>query len=576
VNDCKLVYETFEPAEEGLREALTSTGNGYFCTRGACEWQDADEVHYPGTYAHGAYNRETTILRGQPVLNEDLVNLPNWLPLSLRIDGEEAIALDNIELLEYRHEYDVRTALLTREVRLRDRAGRVTRLRSRRFVSMAHVHQAGLEWTITPEDWSGRVEVVSALDGRVTNRGVARYRQLEGRHLDPVSPRTFGPEVIALRVRTRQSTMYVAEAARTRVFRGDERLDPERSLYQMEDYIQQAISFDVSAGESVRVEKMAAFYTAKDRAINEPLGAAGKSARRYPDFADALLRHSAAWGELWRTCDMQLPGEPRVQMLLRLHTAHLLQVCSRHTADLDAGVPARGLNGEAYRGHVFWDELYVYPFLNMRLPEITRELLMYRYRRLGEARAAAQAARYRGAMFPWQSGSDGEEETQVVHLNPLSGRWDPDLSHNQRHVNAAIFYNVWHYYQATEDLEFVRDYGAEMMLEIARFWASMAHYSPERDRYEIHGVMGPDEFHERYPGSEEGGLRNNAYTNVMVAWIAHIAEHVLALLPESRRQALRDRLGLTDAELETWRAMAEKMFVAFHDDGVISQFEGYE
>ena len=575
MHDFTLGYDTFEPAEEGLREALTSTGNGYFCTRGACEWQDADDVHYPGTYAHGAYNRETTILRGQPVLNEDLVNLPNWLPLSLQIEGEEAIGLDNVELIDYRHEYDIRRALVIRDMRFRDRAGRQTRLRSRRFVSMAHVHQAGLEWTITPENWSGRVEVVSALDGRVTNRGVARYRQLEGRHLDPVSPRTFGPEVIALRVRTRQSTIYVAEAARTRVFRGSEQLEPARTLYQMEDYIQQALSFDVSQDVPVRVEKLVAFYTSYDRAISEPLGAAGKSARRYPGFEEALRRHSDAWDELWRACDMQLPGEPRVQLLLRFHTAHILQVCSRHTADLDAGVPARGLNGEAYRGHVFWDELYVYPFLNMRLPEITRELLMYRFRRLGEARAAAEEAGYRGAMFPWQSGSDGQEETQVVHLNPLSGRWDPDLSHNQRHVNAGIFYNVWHYYQATGDVEFIRDYGAEMMLEIARFWASIAHHNPERDRYEIHGVMGPDEFHEKYPGSAEGGLRNNAYTNVMVAWIADIAQQVLDLLPERRQQALRDRLCLTEEELQTWRAMARKMFVPFHD-GVISQFEGYE
>jgi trehalose/maltose hydrolase-like predicted phosphorylase len=576
VNDFTLAYDTFDPAHEGLREALTSTGNGYFCTRGACEWQDADDVHYPGTYAHGAYNRETTILRGVPVLNEDLVNLPNWLPLNLRIEGEEAIALDNVELLEYRHEYDARTALLTRDVRFRDRAGRETRLRSRRFVSMAHVHQAALEWTITPENWSGRVEVVSALDGRVTNRGVARYRRLEGRHLDPVSPRTFGPEVIALRVRTRQSTIYVAQAARTRVFRGDAQLDPERTLHQMEDYIQQALRFDVAEGAPVRVEKMVAFYTSYDRAISEPLGAAGKSVRRYPGFEEALARHSDAWDELWRACDMRVPREPRVQLLLRLHTAHILQVCSRHTADLDAGVPARGLNGEAYRGHVFWDELYVYPFLNLRLPEITRELLIYRFRRLGEARAAAQEAGYRGAMFPWQSGSDGKEETQVVHLNPLSGRWDTDLSHNQRHVNAAIFYNVWHYYQATGDLEFVRDYGAEMMLEIAKFWSSIAHYNPERDRYEIHGVMGPDEFHEKYPGGSEGGLRNNAYTNVMVAWIVDVAQQVLDLLPESRQQALRDRLSLAEDELRTWREMARKMFVPFHDDGVISQFEGYE
>ena len=194
-----------------------------------------------------------------------------------------------------------------------------------------------------------------------------------------------------------------------------------------------------------------------------------------------------------------------MQLLLRFHIAHVLQVCSRHTADYDAGVPARGLNGEAYRGHVFWDELFIYPYLNFRLPEITRELLMYRYRRLGEARAAAREAGYKGAMFPWQSGSDGTEETQVVHLNPLSGQWDPDLHHNQRHVNAAIFYNVWHYYQATDDADFLREHGAEIMLEIARFWASIAHFNPERDRYEIHGVMGPDEFHEKYPGAAEGG-----------------------------------------------------------------------
>ena len=183
---------------------------------------------------------------------------------------------------------------------------------------------------------------------------------------------------------------------------------------------------------------------------------------------------------------------------------------------------------------MFWDELYVFPLLTLRLPEVTRGLLMYRYRRLEEARAAAREAGFEGAMFPWQSGSEGTEETQRVHLNPLSGRWEPDLSRIQRHVNAAIFYNVWHYCLATRDVPFLRDYGAEMMLEIARFWASIAHFNPERERYEIHGVMGPDEFHEKYPGADEGGLRNNAYTNVMVAWLCGLAGEVLAFLPDSR------------------------------------------
>ncbi len=576
VEELPLTYDGFERSDEGLREAMTSTGNGYFCTRGTAEWEDADDVHYPGTYAHGLYNRETTIMGGRPVLNEDLVNLPNWLVMKLKIEGEDAIRLGNVELVDYRHEYDIGTAMVIRELRFRDRAGRETALRSRRFASMAHSHQAAIEWTLTAENWSGAVEVVSALDGRVTNGGVARYRQLEGRHLDPVSPRTFGPEIIALQVETRQSNIYVAQAARARVFRDGEPLEVSRALFQVEDYIQQVLGFEVAQDEPVRIEKLVSLYTSRDRAINEPLTNAGKSVRRYPDFDEALQRHTRAWDELWRSSDVFVPGETRVQQLLRLHISHILQVCSLHTTNHDAGVPARGLNGEAYRGHVFWDELYVFRYLTTRLPEITRELLMYRYRRLGEARAAARECGYTGAMFPWQSGSDGSEETQIVHLNPLSGNWDPDLSHRQRHVNAAIFYNVWHYHQATDDLDFLRDHGAEMMLEIARFWGSIAHYNPERGRYEIHGVMGPDEFHEKEPGADEGGLRNNAYTNIMVAWMCERAQIVLGLLTERRRDTLRAKIGLTDEEIARWQEMANKMYVPFHGDGIISQFEGYE
>ena len=321
---------------------------------------------------------------------------------------------------------------------------------------------------------------------------------------------------------------------------------------------------------------MLTFWTSRDAATSDTLAKAGTAALWRHDFEGALKRHVSAWQELWRVCDVRVRGDERVQMLLRLHVSHILQVCSRHTADLDAGVPARGLNGEAYRGHVFWDELYVFPFLSFRIPEVTRELLMYRYRRLDEARAAAREAGFRGAMFPWQSGSEGKEETQRVHLNPLSGRWEPDLSRNQRHVNAAIFYNIWHYFQATRDLAFLRDYGAEMMVEIARFWASIAWFNPDRDRYEIHGVMGPDEFHEKYPGAEEGGLRNNAYTNVMVAWLCELAGDVLSLLPASRADALRARLEISEHELRLWQDMSRRMFVPFHGDGIISQFEGYE
>ena len=178
-------------------------------------------------------------------------------------------------------------------------------------------------------------------------------------------------------------------------------------------------------------------------------------------------------------------------------------------------------------------------------------------------------------MYPWQSGSDGREETQRLHLNPKSGRWLPDNSHRQRHVNVAVAYNVWQYYQATGDLAFLSAYGAEMLWEIARFWASIATYDHGRDRYEIRGVMGPDEYHDGYPGRDEPGLDNNAYTNVMAAWVLCRALETVELLPDHRRVELAERLGLAREELERWDEISRKLLVPFHDGDIISQFEGY-
>src|SRR5262249_40929760 len=146
------------------------------------------------------------------------------------------------------------------------------------------------------------------------------------------------------------------------------------------------------------------------------------------------------------------------------------------------------------------------------------------------------------AAYPWQSGSDGREETQRLHLNPRSGRWLPDHSHLQRHVGLAIAYNIWRYYQATGDLGFLARYGAQMLLEIARFFASLASYDPALDRYEIRGVMGPDEYHDGYPGTDEPGIDNNAYTNIMAVWVLRRALDALDLLEGPDQRELLERL----------------------------------
>jgi trehalose/maltose hydrolase-like predicted phosphorylase len=346
-------------------------------------------------------------------------------------------------------------------------------------------------------------------------------------------------------------------------------------------YIGQELVIDLREGETLVLEKLASLYTSRDDAISEPVVAARKTITRAPRFDTVMAEHVLAWKHLWRRFDVHIQvAEPgfklNVLMLLRLNMFHLLQAVSPNSMGLDIGVPARGWTGEAYQGHIFWDELFIFPFLNYRMPEITRALLMYRYRRLGEARAAARRAGFQGAMFPWQSGSDGQEETQELNLNPHSHRWVPDNSYLQRHVGSAIAYNVWQYFQVTRDVEFLQFMGAELILEIARFWSSIATFNDERERYEIRGVMGPDEFHEGYPGSSTPGLNNNAYTNIMAVWVLCRALDVLDLLPDIRRAELMTRLGLSVREIARWRDISRMMFVPFHDAGIISQFEGYE
>ncbi len=575
MNEWLLVYEDFVPDTEGLREALCTLGNGAFATRGAAPEAAADDVHYPGTYVAGCYDRLSTEIAGRTVENEDIVNVPNWLPVTFRIDGGTWFDAASVELIEHRQELDIRRGVLTRTLRFRDDRGRHTSMAQRRFVSMSDPHVAGLETTLLAEDWSGTIEVRSALDGRVMNAGVPRYRNLRGDHLVPLEQQAVGEDAIAVLVETRDSHIRIAEAARTRLLRDGEVVPVERRLLEEPGWIAHELAFELGEGAAATVEKTVILSTSRDGAVYEPGRRVRAQIGGLEGFDELLGRHVAAWDRLWRRFDVRVEGPERVQMILRLHIFHLLQTVSPNTIGLDVGVPARGLHGEAYRGHIFWDELFIFPFLNLRMPSLTRSLLEYRDNRRPEAMRAAKQAGFDGAMFPWQSGSDGRDETQTLHLNPRSGRWLPDNSHLQRHVGLAVAFNVWQYFQVTGDMEFMRFRGAPTLVEIARFFASLASYDRVRGRYEIRRVMGPDEYHDAYPDDDEPGLNNNAYTNVMVVWLLCRTLELLDRLPDHQRQELWETLGLSREELDRWEDLSRKMVVPFHD-GVISQFEGYE
>jgi len=581
MGDWLFVYRDFCPEEEGLREALCTLGNGYFATRGAAPESEADDVHYPGTYLAGGYNRLTTKIAGKEIENEDLVNIPNWLPLNFRVKGESWFRLRDVTILSYRQELNMSRGLLSRRIRFRDEKDRVFTLINQRLVHMDDPHLAALKVSLISENWSGTMEVRSALDGRVINAGVERYKALSSRHLEPLETVQAGDGAMLLKVQTSQSHVQIAQCAATHVFKKSQRIQPESRFVEEEGYIAEHLIFEIERKERFSAEKVVSLYTSRDHAISECGLEAVKAVRRAGSFLELQQSHFRAWSNLWRRFEIDINIVPptedhRQERVMNLYTFHLLQTTSPHTLHLDVGVPSRGWHGEAYRGHIFWDELFIFPTLNFRLPEITRSLLMSRYRRLNEARYEAQAEGFKGAMYPWQSGSNGREESQRIHLNPESGRWIPDNSRLQRHVNAAIAYNIWQYYQVTNDMEFLSFYGAEMFLEIARFWGSCAKHNPLSGRYEISEVMGPDEYHDSFPGSETPGLKNNAYTNFMAVWVLNQALELLDHLAEDRRSELCGEIGLGQEEMDRWEEVTRKMSIVFHGDGIISQFEGYD
>lgn len=563
-------YEGYHTGNEPTHEALLTVGNGYFGTRGALEETRANGTNYPGTYIAGLYNRLKTPVGGRDVENEDFVNGPNWLPVQFKIDGGGWVAVNDKTIQTIYRKIDFRDGILNRVMIVADDKGNETEITSQRLASMKHPHLAAMRYTAKPINYNGTLTFRTGIDGDIINDGVKRYRELNQQHLKPSSSKAQG-NVQMLEAETTQSGIKIAEAVKLNFPENA----PEITHDEKPAQVFSSFSKELEMGESYSFEKVVTIYTSRElEADADVMKTAVKELEKAPHFDTIAKESRQEWDKLWDEMDLKVEGDRVSQNLLRLHMYHLMISASPHNEKLDAGVTARGLHGEAYRGHIFWDELFILPFYFIHYPDVAKSLLMYRYRRLDEARKYAGEHGYEGAMFPWQSGSSGREETQTLHLNPVSGEWGADHSSLQRHVSLAIAFNIWQYYHITNDKPFIEKYGAEMFLEICRFWASKAKYSADDGKYHIEKVMGPDEFHEKYPDKEEGGLKDNAYTNIMAVWSFRKAFKIMGLMDDKAKNNLLQNLQITDDELARWTDISQNMKVVIEND-IISQYDGY-
>ena len=543
----------FRPFDLPHLETIFTIGNGLVGTRGTLE------EGYPGqqsaTLIAGIFNHKA----GELV--PELANIPNWLSLQFCINGE-VCRLDRGKILGYERVLDLKTATLKRGVLWLSPKDHLLRLEFERFASLANPHVLAIR--VFVQALSGglhQIELTSALDGTVkTADGVDHWATLTGS--------------------VEENTLHIGGSTDQSGYRVALR---SRLLFDSADVAYQntakprvpalTATFTLAQNQKITVTELVAVHTTRDG--DDPDANCRTTLAKAVTTGYAALKaaHDAEWAKYWEAADIVIEGDEVAQRAVRFCTYHVLTATP--TDDERASIGAKTLSGFGYKGHVFWDtELFMVPMHTLTQPELARKLLMYRYHNLPGARKKAREAGYEGALFPWESTDTGEETTpKWANAIDASGQririWTGD---NEQHISTGIAYTVLQFWRWTGDDEWFVHYGAELVLDTAKFWGSRAEYNPDRNRYELSMQIGPDEYHEN--------VDNSVFTNRMVQWHLEQAIAVWQWLtdyhPETA-QLLRQDLDLTATRLAHWRDVAAKLWINISAEygGVFEQFENF-
>jgi trehalose/maltose hydrolase-like predicted phosphorylase len=537
-----LDQQGFDPLRDSSRESRFAISNGFLGVRAGRTINRLPGMAVaPRTYVAGLFDGSGS---GSPA--SALVPAPDWLRIDISLLPPAAGPSPDDVAFHHRT-LDFRRGALVTESRLVRSPGMAVRLRVLRLVSL-HSRALGLQAIQIDVD-AGSVEVTleASFDGLDCGLAAERLEQGLGVwHTNATGKRLAMVVATALRVDGQ------IVAARP--------LGPFKWAWTWRTRPGQVVAFErtvaIALGDA---QSGSAVDQAQARlAAAEALGRAG-----------VIALHEASWAQRWRDSDVVVGGDPGAQHALRFALYHLNGAANPD--DETVSIAARALTGDDYHGHVFWDtEIFLLPFYTLTWPEAARALLMYRFHTLGGARAKASRMGWRGAMYAWESADTGAETCPEQVVGPDRHIMRVLCGTQEQHISADIAYAVWHYWEATGDERFLRDAGAEILLETARFWASRA--QPEADgRHHIRGVIGPDEYHET--------IDDNAFTNVMARWNIRRALDVAALLrrrwPE-RWASLCAGIGLDDAELRQWADAADTMVTGLDPHtGLFEQFAGF-
>jgi alpha,alpha-trehalose phosphorylase len=551
IDEWRIAETSFDPDRHALHETLFALGNGYIGLRGSID-EGLPQHGVDGSYLNGFFETQPIDYpenaHGLARHNQFMLNVPNGKRIELWLD-DERLDLREGRILRYERSLDFREGVLRRHLKWHSPGGRSVELTSERLVCLQRRQVYAARCSVKPLNFEGRLTLRSSLDARVRNVQAGDDPRV-GTHAGAQPPLQWiearqTASGLRLLHRTRRSGFLLVSEVEHEIAGGRELL-PTRESLDGGQCLAHGWAVRLREGESVALGKFGAYHSTRDFPERELLQ---RSAQALADARaagfDALVEEQReALAAFWRDADVQIGGDAALQQGMRFNLYHLLQSTGR---DGRTNIAAKGVTGEGYEGHSFWDtEIYVFPLFLATQPQVARALLSWRWAGLGAARERArQMAHPKGALYPWRTIA-GEECSAYFPAGTA-----------QVHINADIAYAIKQYLDATGDEKFLREQGAEMVMETARIWLQLGHHDPRRDgAFCIHEVTGPDEY--------TAMVSNNFYTNAMaqlhLAYAATVAERLRRKYPRDFAR-IAAAMALEDDEPHAWQRAAEAMYL---------------
>lgn len=556
-------------------ETIMAIGNGYLGVRSALEESYVDERR--NTFIAGLFNQFA------PNEVTELPNLPDIFQTTIKLNGI-TFDLTRGEVKSYSRELCLKNGEVYRHVIWEHPFAGEFELIFRRFASMVDEHRVVQRIDIRPITKKADIEILSGINGQVTNSGVA--------HLTEEDKRLFERSILRYNASTTQSETHISVYLSHQCYKNEELDQPEQLVMMDRRKINMRYRMSAEVSETITIEKVGRYVTSHDleyqkseyqktefqetnsNKINDDLELGKMKDLRANRYKDLLQENESYWTtNIWEKVPIQIVSDsPVEQLAIRFAQYHLHIMTPR--GDVRKNIAAKGLTGEGYKGHIFWDtEVFMLPYFIYNYPEQAKDLLIYRYKGLAGARQKAKDNNYLGAMFPWESAVCEEGEVTPIWgaADIITGEptkiWSGFI---EQHITADIALAVWQYYKVTQDEQFMLDYGYELMIDTGIFWSSRVKWDEDKSAYVILEVIGPDEYKEH--------VDNNAFTNYMAHFNLQLAlkysQHLQEKYPENYEN-LSKKLSLMD-HLEKMREVEAKLYLPKPDENkVIPQDDTY-